>query len=143
MREAMTLREAMDRLFADAFVQPFGGADGEGVERAMPMPVDVIENEDDIVVKASIPGIKAEDIDISLTGDVLIIRGATKAENEVKRGNYIYRERRQGAFGRTLTLPTAVVADQARAEFENGELTLTLPKADEVKPKTIAIKQKK
>ena len=141
-RDTLTLREAMDRLFADAFVRPFGPFDGEAASDYLPLPLDVIEQKDDIVVKASVPGLKAEDIDISLTGDVLTIKGETKTENEVKEGNYVYRERRMGAFGRSLTLPTSVAADKARAEFENGVLTLTLPKADEVKPKTITIKKK-
>jgi HSP20 family protein len=142
MREMMTLREAMDRLFADAFVTPFGAIEGEGSGETLPVPVDVIESKDEIVVKATVPGLKAEDIDISLMGDTLSIKGETKSENEVKEGNYVYRERRQGAFRRSLTLPTSVMADRARAEFENGILTLTLPKAEEVKPRSIRIKSK-
>jgi HSP20 family protein len=137
----MTLREAMDRLFADAFVPPFGMTDGETAGVA-PMPVDLIENSDEVIVKASIPGIKPEDINISLTGDVLTIKGEVKGEDEIKQGKYVYREHRYGAFGRTLTLPTSVVADKAKADFENGVLTLTLPKAEAVKPRTISIKKK-
>lgn len=88
------------------------------------------------------PGVKPEDIDITITGDTLTIKGEVKAEEKVEKANYIRRERRYGAFSRSLTLPTSVVAEKAKAEFENGVLTLTLPKAEEVKPKTIKVKAK-
>ena len=145
LREALSLRDAMDRLFTESFVPPFGrfgGWDGEALSQLHAVPVDVVENADEIVVKASIPGLRAEDIDISVVGDHLTIKGATKSESATKEGEYLRRERRYGSFGRALTLPTAVVADKAKAEFENGVLTLTLPKVEEVKPKTIAIRTK-
>jgi len=142
LREALSLRDAMDRLFTESFDRPFGGWDGEALSRLHAVPVDVVENADEIVVKASIPGLRAEDIDISVVGDHLTIKGATKSESATKEGEYLRRERRYGSFGRALTLPTAVVADKAKAEFENGVLTLTLPKVEEVKPKTIAIRTK-
>jgi len=93
-------------------------------------------------VHASIPGVKPEDIDISVTGDVLTIKGETVEEKEEKEGNYHLRERRYGAFQRAVSLPTLVRADKASAEFENGVLKLTLPKVEEVKPKSIKIKPK-
>ncbi|MBI3763407.1 MAG: Hsp20/alpha crystallin family protein [Chloroflexi bacterium] len=141
-REALTLRDAMDRLFAESFVRPFGGWDGEMLGEFQPLPVDVIENKDEVIVKATVPGLKAEDIQVNVTADVLSIKGETKSESEVKDANYVRRERRYGSFARRLTLPTTVVTDKAKAEFEDGVLTLTLPKADEVKPKTIQIKKK-
>lgn len=141
-RDVMSLRDAMDRLFSESFVRPLTGWDGEELSELQPLPVDVIEDKDEVVVRASIPGIKAEDIDISVTGDVLTIKGGSKSETEVKEANYVRRERRYGSFGRSLALPTTVVADKGKAEFENGVLTLTLPKAEEVKPKTIAIRKK-
>jgi HSP20 family protein len=100
------------------------------------------ETDDDVVVKTAVPGVKSEDIDVSITGDVLIIKGETKAEEKVEKANYVRQERRYGAFSRSLALPSTVVADKVTAEFENGVLTLTLPKAEEVKPKTIKIKAK-
>jgi len=105
--------------------------------------VDIYETKDDVVVKASLPGVKPEDIEVSVVGDTLTIKGEVKEEKDIKEENYIRKERRYGSFCRSFTLPVSVDADKATAEFENGVLTLTLPKAEEVKPKTIAIKAKK
>lgn len=139
-RELISLREAMDRLFEESFVRPWGTWLRPG--EAGTMAVDMYETDDAVVVKASLPGVKPEDLDISVTGDSLTIRGETKREEEVKEENYIRRERFYGSFCRTLPLPVPVVADDAEAEFENGVLTLTLPKAEEVKPKSIKVKAK-
>ena len=106
------------------------------------MAVDVYETDEDVVVKASVPGVDPEELDISITGDTLTIKGETRAEEEVEEENYVYRERRYGAFSRSMTIPTSVEADEADAEFEDGVLTLRLPKAEEVKPKTIKVKTK-
>jgi HSP20 family protein len=140
VRDMVSLREAMDRLFEESFVRPRTWlAPAEGVAT---LALDVFESDDDVTVKASIPGIKPEDIDISITGDVLTIKGETTEEKEEKNSNYHLRERRYGAFQRSISLPTLVSADRAAAEFENGVLTLTLPKMEEVKPKSIKIKTK-
>ena len=139
-RELVSLREAMDRLFEESFVRPSQGR--LSLAREGGLAVDMYETDDAVVVKSAIPGIKAEDIDISITGDTLTIKGETKTEEEVNEENYIRRERRYGAFCRTLALPLPVVPDKADAEFENGVLTLTLPKAEEIKPKAIKIKAK-
>jgi HSP20 family protein len=137
--ELMSLREAMDRLFEESIVRP----------RSLLAPffteaiaVDMYETDDAVVVKAAVPGVKPEDLDISVSGDVLTIRGEVKQEEEVKRENYIRQERRYGAFCRQLPLPTSVNVDKATAEFEHGVLHLVLPKAEEVKPKSIKIKKK-
>ncbi len=136
-REMVSLREVMNRLFEDSFVRPATWLEPfEGAQLA----VDVMETKDDVVLKASLPGIKPDDIDISLTGDMLTIRGEFKAEQKTEEANFVRQERRHGKFERALTLPTQVVGDKARAEFENGVLTLTLPKAEDVKPKTIKVK---
>jgi HSP20 family protein len=139
-RDLITLREAMDRLFEESFVQPRGGLlapVGPGA-----LAVDMYETDDAIVVKTAVPGIKAEDLDINITGDTLTIKGETKVEDEIKEERYIRRECHYGSFSRSLVIPVPVVTDQVEAEFENGVLTLTLPKAEEVKPKTIAVKAK-
>jgi len=139
-RDLISLREAMDRLFEESFVWPRAGwLTPLGPET---LAVDMYETDEDVVVKTSVPGVKPEDIDITITGDTLTIKGETKAEEKVERANYIRQERRYGAFSRSLTLPTSVVAEKAKAEFENGVLTLILPKAEEVKPKTIKVKAK-
>jgi HSP20 family protein len=139
-RDTVSLRDAMDRLFEESFVRPRSWL--APVEGAATLALDVHESDDDVTVKASIPGVKPEDIDISVTGDTLTIKGETHQEKEVKEGSYHLRERRYGAFQRSISLPTLVKADKAEAEFERGVLTLTLPKVEEVKPKSIKIKAK-
>jgi len=139
-RDAVSLRDAMDRLFEESFVRPRSWlAPSEGVAT---LALDVHESNDDVTVQASIPGVKPEDIDISITGDTLTIKGETHEEKETKDGSYHLRERRYGAFQRSISLPTLVKADKAQAVFENGVLTLILPKVEEVKPKSIKIKTK-
>ena len=138
-REMMTLREAMDRLFDDAFTRPLTLKDGWS--GTMPA-IDMYQTNNEIVVKAALPGIKAEEVQINISGEVLTLKGETKHEEEKKDKAWHMREQRWGAFERSISLPTEVVSDKAKAEFENGVLTITLPKAEEVKPKTINIKAK-
>ena len=139
-RDLISLREAMDRLFEESFIRPrIGWPAPLGVGA---LAVDMYETDQDVVIKSSVPGVKPDDLDITITGDTLTIKGETKAEEKVERANYIRQEHRYGAFCRSLTLPTTIVAEKAKAEFENGVLTLTLPKAEEVKPKTIKVKAK-
>jgi HSP20 family protein len=137
-REMMTLRDAMDRLFDDAFTRPLRLNDGHW---SMPA-VDMYQTDNEIVVKAAIPGVKSDEVQINVTGDVLTIKGEVKEKEEMKEKAFHLREQRWGMFERTLPLPTDVIADKAKAEFENGILTITLPKAEEVRPKTISIKTK-
>jgi HSP20 family protein len=136
-REMLTLREMMDRMIDEVFERPFG------VTFAGQVPaIDMYQTDNEVVVKAALPGVKADDVQISVTGDVLTIKGEIKQEEEQKGRSYHIREHRWGAFERSIILPTAVVADKARAEFENGILTITLPKAEEVRSKTITVKAK-
>ena len=138
-REMMTLREAMDRLFDDAFTRPLSVRDGW----TMVSPaIDMYQTDNEVVVKASIPGLKAEDVQINVSGDVLTLKGEVKQEEERKDKAWHIREHRFGSFERSIALPTDVKSDKAEAMFENGILTITLPKADEVKPRTINIKAK-
>ena len=137
MREMVTLREAMDRLFDDAFTPSMHTTGGWQIPA-----VDLYQTDDEIVVKASLPGLKSDDVQISITGDMLTLKGEFKQEEDKKEKAYHLREQRYGAFERTFALPTDVVADKAKAEFENGILTITLPKAEEVKPKMITVKAK-
>lgn len=140
MSETVTLRDAMDRLFDEAFTRPWSQTES-GRYRMAPT-LDMFETENDVVVKAALPGMKPEEVDINVTGEMLSIKGEIKEQNESKDKAYHIREHRWGAFERTIGLPTAIVPDKAKAEFENGILTVTLPKADEVKPKTITVKAK-
>jgi len=133
----MTLREAMDRLFDDAFTRPIS------MTGNLSLPaIDMYQTDDELVVKAAVPGVKAGDVQISVTGDVLSIKGETRLKEESKDKAWHIREQRWGSFERRIMLPTDVVADKAKAEFEDGILTITLPKAEEVRPKTITVKAK-
>jgi HSP20 family protein len=102
----------------------------------------VYETADSVVVKTAVPGVKPEEIDITITGDVLTIKGETKTEEKVEKANYFRQERRYGAFQRSVELPGSLLTDKAKASFENGLLTLTIPKSEEVKPKTIKVEAK-
>ena len=136
-REMMTLREAMDRLFDDAFTRLLSLRDAWSVPA-----IDMYQTDDEIVVKAALPGIKADEVQINITGEVLTLKREVEHEEEKKEKAWHIREQRYGSFERSIVLPTDVVADKAKADFENGILTVTLPKAEEVKPKIISIKAK-
>ena len=144
-REMMTLREAMDRLFDDAFTRPFSISREGGSNWSSPA-IDMYQTDNEVVVKAALPGIKADEVQINVTGDttapVVTLRGETKHEEEKKDKSWHIREHRWGAFERSVRLPTGVIADRAKADFDNGILTITLPKSEEVKPKTITVKTK-
>jgi HSP20 family protein len=136
--EMVSLRSAMDRLFEDSFVSPLTWRTISGSETLTP-PIDVHETPDELVVTSALPGVKAEDVEITMTGQTLTLRGEFKADEEIAREQYLYRERRYGSFSRTLQLPVRVQGDRAAATFEDGVLTLHIPKAEEVKPRQIRI----
>jgi HSP20 family protein len=136
--EMVSLRSAMDRLFEDSFVSPMSWRTVSGGETVTPA-IDVHETQDDIVVTAVLPGIAPEDVDITMTGQSLTLRGEFKTDESVEREQYLYRERRFGSFSRSLQLPVRVEGDRAEATFTNGILTLRVPKAEEVKPRQIRI----
>ena len=137
VREMVSMRNLMDRAFDDFFNRTSMTMDGYGI-----VDIDMAQTDDDVIIKASVPGVNPEDLNISVTGDTLTIRGEVKEDKEIEEANYQIRERRIGSFARSVLLPSTVVADKAKAEFENGVLRLTLPKAEEVKPKTITVKAK-
>jgi len=139
LTDLMSLRQAMDRLFEDSFVRPSRFLTlGETAEPAL----EVYQTPDEVVVKAALPGLKPEDVSIDISGETLTIQGESKAEQEIKREDYLYQERRYGAFSRKVVLPSGLEPDKAEATMEDGVLTLTIPKAEEVKPKAIQIKAK-
>jgi len=134
-QEMVNLRRTVDRLFDNV------NTDHEWSKPVMwGLAVDVVENKDDFIVKASVPGINPDDLDVSYADDTLTIRGEIKSENEVKENQYHLRERRFGSFARSISLPTKIKGDAIEASYQNGVLSLRLPKAEEVKPKHIAIK---
>lgn len=127
-------RREMDRLFEDVL-------SGWGVRRAEFLPaVDVHETEAEIVVTAEVPGLKAEEVDISISNDVLTIRGEKKGEREEKGRNYHVVERSYGSFHRSVPLPAAVDSEKATASCKEGVLTVSLPKVEKAKAKKIDIK---
>ena len=138
-RGMLSLRDAMDRLLADSFI-PSMGALGNLPET---LAVDMYQTDDAIIVKMALPGVKPDDVDINVTGTTLTVRGETHDEDEVHEGSYYRREQRYGSFSRSVELPMMVNSAKAEAEIEHGILRLTLPKAEEAKPKQITVKAKK
>jgi len=136
VREMMDLRREFDRLFENALDMPAFGGD----TTSWGLALDLIENDDVYVVKASVPGIDPEDLEITMSDNTLSIRGEFKKDEETQQEQYRLRERRYGSFARSVTLPTAVDREAINATYDDGILTLTVPKAEEVKPKRIAIK---
>ncbi len=125
------LRNEFDRFFENAFRPTNNGSS---------LPLDVVETEDAYTVTASVPGVDADAIEILLEDDVLSIKGEFSAEDVSEDATIHLRERRTGHFGRKLRFPVTVNAEAIEASYENGVLTLIVPKAEEVKPKRISIK---
>ena len=140
-REMVSLRDALDRLFERSLAQPFRDWP-EQTDSGRAVLVDVYESNGNLVVNAELPGLKPEDVDISLTDDRLTIQGEFQTEDEGERGNMFYQERRYGRFERSFALPTGIDTDAINAEFEDGVLTVTLPKPEEAQPKKIPVTTK-
>jgi HSP20 family protein len=136
-REMVSLRDMMSRLLEESLV-PSWAWGPRTEERTWRLPLDVYATDDEIVIQAAVPGLKPEDVEITLEGDTLTIKGEFKAPLE--NVNYLLQERGYGVFVRTLTLNIPVEADKATARFENGLLTLVLPKAQAVRPRVIKVK---
>lgn len=131
------LRDAMRQLLDEGWVGPRDLLPA-ALASAL-VPVDVMDTGPDIVVRAAMPGVKAEHLKITLSGSTLTLKGEVEAESEFEDAAYLRRERRASVYSRSLTLPVAVDADQAQAVFRDGVLTLTLPKSEKVRPKTIKV----
>jgi HSP20 family protein len=134
--DMLSLRDAMDRLLQESFVRPASSFFSAGRGS---LPLDLSEDENSYIVHATMPGVKPDDVQINVHGNTLTIRGESRSEEDQERHNYLMRERRSVSFHRSVTLPGAVNADQAEAHYENGVLTLTLPKAEAAKPKQIKV----
>lgn len=133
-REMLTMRRAMDRLMENSMKEQ-----DEFTQADWSLALDVVENDEAYLVKASLPGVTPENIDITYDKNLLTIRGEIKDEVEQEKGQYHLRERRFGTFTRTINLPSAVKAEAIHADYKDGVLTLQLPKMEEVKPKRIQI----
>jgi len=136
-RDLMTTQRDFDRLLREAFSPAL--AEGEVSTRTWAPPVDIFENGDSLVLKAELPGINPDDVEIRVEDSTLYLKGERKFEKEVKEQNYHRVERTYGTFTRTFTLPNSVDADKVAASYKDGVLTLTMPKKEEAKPKTIKI----
>jgi HSP20 family protein len=139
-REFVTLRDAMDRLFEDSFVQPSWTALARrprANQEEWRLPLDAYSTPEEIVIMAAVPGVNPENVEITFEGDVLTIRG--EFPGALENVEYILRERRHGRFSRSLTFNVPVNADAIEANFEHGVLTIVAPKAETVKPKTIKV----
>jgi HSP20 family protein len=135
--ELLSLRQAMDRLFEDSFVRP--RAWGSNLLEGSTLPLDVSSTADELVVEAALPGVKPDDVDITIENGTLTIRGQTASERREGEGEYLVQEIRRGEFSRSVTLPSGLEPDKASASFDNGVLTLRVPKAEQVKPRQIRI----
>jgi HSP20 family protein len=133
----MTTQREFDRLFREAFSPVLG--DSEASTRTWAPPVDIFEDGDNLVLKAEVPGVNPDDVEIRVQDNTLYLKGERKFEKEVKEQNYHRVERSYGTFTRTFSLPNSVDSDKVSASYKDGVLTLTMPKKEEAKPKTIKI----
>ncbi len=140
MTDIVSLRDAMDRLFEESFIRPntwTGLAAGH-----VAVPVDLWETKDAYHLRADLPGVTADQLDINATSDSLSLSGETKTQSEVTEDGWLRQERRVGKFQRAFTLPMAIDPTKVEATFQNGVLHLVLPKAENVKPRTIKVNAK-
>ena len=136
-RDLRTLQDEVNRVFSSSFSR---GGDNELTRGAWSPSVDIYEDKNEIVLEAELPGVKSEDVDISIENNILTIHGERKFEKKDEQGNFHRVERSYGAFTRSFTLPPTVSAENADAKFQDGVLRLTLAKREEAKPRRIEIK---
>ena len=134
--DVATLRQAMDRFFDEEF-RPFGWTTGAFSGPALPL--DVTHDTDSLSIEAALPGVKPEDVDITVENGTLTISGRTQDERSADEGSYLVQEIRRGSFSRSITLPQGLEPDKAEATFEHGVLKLRIPKAEQLKPRQIKI----
>lgn len=142
MKELEDMRRDMDRLFEEFFTpaRRRRAWPAAKTEPGVVVPnIDIFDRNNEVVIRAELPGVSKEDLDISLTKEALVLKGEVKREEEVKEANYYLSERSYGAFSRTIPLPVEVDSERAKASFKNGVLELVIPKKEEAKPKEIKI----
>jgi HSP20 family protein len=133
----MTLRQAMDRLFDDDVFRPVWSQDRASTGSSLPL--DVSMTPDALIVEAQLPGVKPEDVEITVENNTLTITGQTAEVQTTGEGSHLVQEIRRGSFSRSVSLPSGLESDKASATFENGMLELRIPKAEQVKPRQIKI----
>lgn len=134
-RGAMTLQEKLNRMFGDVLER----STEESNLTAWAPPVDIYETENELVVKADLPEVNPQDLDIRVENNILTIRGERKFEKKVNEENYLRVERAYGSFSRSFSLANSVKSEEIKAEYQNGVLTLNIPKREEAKPKQIKV----
>ncbi len=134
--DLVSFRDAMERLFDERFFRPMWIGDGD---RQVAPALDVYMTPEAVIAKVALPGVKPDDVDVTIGDDLVTISGAFKEEKETSEAGYVHKELSEGQFSRSFSLPTAIKADAAKAEFKNGLLTLTLPKTEEVKPTHVKV----
>jgi HSP20 family protein len=140
LSDVVSLREAMDRLFEDSFIRPMpSGWLRSSNGQQLAVPVDLWETKDAYHLRADLPGLTPEDIEINATADTVTISGETKASNDVTNEGWLVEERRFGKFTRSFTVPVQIDPNKVEAKFANGVLELVLPKAENQKPRSIKI----
>ena len=137
-RDLVSTQDHFNQLFNDTFARAFGDPQ-EVSPRAWVPAVDIYETADSLVLKAELPGINPDDVEIRVEDNTLYLKGERKFEKEVKEENLHRVERSYGTFSRSFVLPGTIQADKVKADYENGVLTLTMPKREEAKPRTIKI----
>ncbi len=128
------MRDAMERLFDERLIRPIWTADRQVIPA-----LDLYTTPEAVIAKMALPGVKPEDVEITVTEDVATISGTFQEETETTEAGYVQKELSHGSFTRSFTIPTVVDADAATASFTDGLLTLTLPKTEPVKPKHISV----
>ncbi len=138
LRDLEAIQNEMNKMFNSSLVR-WGDRDAGLLEGAWSPAIDIYDSKDNIMVKADIPGMKKDEIEVSVYGDTLIIKGEKKQEKEVKEKDYVRTERFYGSFNRAISLPAAVDASKVNATYQNGVLELVLPKKEDSKPKQLKI----
>jgi HSP20 family protein len=137
-KEMVSMRERMNALLSDALLRSDQREDNAAMGLWVPS-VDMFDRDDKVVIKAELPGLEKKDINLEINNGVLTLKGERKYDNEVKEENFYRREMCYGKFIRSFTLPAEVDADKIKAEFQNGLLTVEVPKSEERKPKQIKV----
>lgn len=134
--DLVSFRDAMERLFDDRVFRPmwFGGSEPPAAPA-----LDLYTTAEAVIAKVALPGVKQDDVDVSIADEIVTISGSFKEEKETTEAGYVQKELSRGSFSRSFTLPTAVNAEAATASFKDGLLTLTVPKTEEVKPKHVKV----
>ena len=138
VRELTTLQNEMNRLFSTFFDNPAGGGNGQSLRRWVPA-MDLVETDDHFVLKADLPGLGADDVNIEVEDNVLTVSGERKVEHEASREGFYRVERASGSFRRSLTLPEGVKLEHIAANFDKGVLEIRIPKPEERKPRKVSI----